>query len=137
MRSAGRYCIVDGVTYRTGSSTPAWAFLWLDDEDPPRSGVLRTGENDRGRWAKVRWDVVDRLFDLATRATLDGGEVAVMHKGGDHAFVITFDKQLAEARGFAGDQHDLWRGEVPTSELTDVVESVTDVPRAHLGGDGS
>jgi hypothetical protein len=124
----GTFCVVDGVTYRSGSSSPSWAFLLLDERDPPRHGVIETGQNSRGRWAKVGWDFVERRFEVTITATLDGTDVSVLHEAAGEAVVLTWDPVLAQIRGFEGSQHDLWQGTVSLTDLVDVKERLTDHP---------
>jgi hypothetical protein len=136
VRASGRYCLVDGVEYADRGGTAEYQLILV-----PRDllatfrceAELSRDETAEPPRVRVRPEAVQRRWSVLTRARWRGGEVTVLKVDGDRAAVETFDKELAEAHGWPGSQHDLWSAWVPVAELTAVVEETTELPVLRLG----
>jgi hypothetical protein len=82
-----------------------------------------------GPYGMVRheMDELDDFLSVATTATWRGGTIAVSTVSGDEVGFFTFDRELAEREGLAGDVRDGWHGAAPVAELTAVDERVTSI----------
>jgi hypothetical protein len=78
--------------------------------------------------ARVRRDALDRYERVETTGTFAGKSVVIWGDGDPVPCTFVGDPQWARAHGFAGSQHDGWRGEVRRAEITDVHESATALP---------
>jgi hypothetical protein len=110
MREPGRYAVIDGVEQRVAAVA--------------KDHVLVDGAGGRVRH---EMEDLDDLLSVKVHARWRGADVAIGGIDGDAARFYTWDRDLAEREGLAGDVHDGWGGIAPVSELTDVTEKVSSI----------
>jgi len=124
---AGPYAELQGVIYPSVSLDDPWVRLLAFGPEPPAPG-----------WEHERWDrwsllvdrsEVTRLFWVRTTAVWSGWPVDVSRVEGDHA-IFTYDGTGLPTDNPAIARLGLfeWQGRVPPSELSEVVETVVEVP---------
>lgn len=110
IREPGHYAVIDGAEVRVDAAA--------------HDHVLVTHE---GRRVRHEMDDLDDLLSVNVRARWKGADIAVGGVEGDVARFYTWDRELAEREGLAGDARDGWGGLAPVSELTDVTERVSSI----------
>jgi hypothetical protein len=110
IREPGRYAVMDGTEVRVDAAAQDYVL------------ITRGGRRERHEI-----DDLDDLLSVNVRARWKGAEVAIGGVEGDVASFYTWDRDLAEREGLAGDVRDGWGGIAPVSELTDVTERVSSI----------
>lgn len=138
VRASGLYATYRGVEYEVSGQGESYVLLRMangeDEGTVEMPDALDRGEADHWRWVKVPKAALDRLVDLGTTATWRGGTVSIMEVGDDMAVVYVDSPSFAKANGLVGDQYmGFWAGRAPIHELSDVHETVRELPIVREG----
>ncbi len=123
---AGAYATFDGVTYRSDFAygTPIRLLAPLSDPQPP--GFER---DQYRRWARrVERSELSRTFFVETTAVWKGKEVDVLSVLGASAYIEYYSEDTDGWPELTHHQHGMWSGDVPVDSLSDVSETVIEVP---------
>ena len=110
IREPGRYAVIDGVEVRVSAAAQEYVLV----------------EGDHGR-VRHEMDDLDDLLSVSVHARWKDADIAIGGVQGEAARFYTWDRDLAEREGLAGDVRDGWGGLAPVSELTDVTERVSSI----------
>jgi hypothetical protein len=123
---AGPYATFNGVTYRSdfADGTPIRLLAPLSDPQPP--GFER---DKHRRWSRrVERSELTRTFVVRTTAVWKGKQVDVRSVLGDRADIEYSSEDTDGWPELTHHQHGLWTGDVPVDSLSDVSETVIEVP---------
>lgn len=110
IRPSGLYAVIDGEEIHVASHARDYVTV-----AGPRGTV------------RHEMDGLDDFRSVKTFATWRGGSISISAVSGEECGFFTNDQRLAEREGLAGDFYSGWHGAAPSSELTDVNESVTSI----------
>ena len=123
---AGNYAVWREREYgRVSVYKPFVRLLWRGEE-PDEGGFER---DHRGVWSRlVDRSEVSRLQSVETWAVWQGRRVEVRSLRGDMAWIEQWQWPAPDHPAAQVLENGLWGGLVPVGELTEVVETVTEVP---------
>lgn len=123
---AGAYAAFDGVTYRAKNVRGPSILLLAPLSDPQPPGFER---DKHRRWSRrVERSELGRTFVVRTTAVWNGKEVDVRSVLGDRASIEYYSEDTDGWPELTHHQHGMWSGDVPVDSLSDVSETVIEVP---------
>ncbi|GHG47771.1 hypothetical protein GCM10011331_08880 [Flavimobilis marinus] len=125
---AGNYAVWRGREYGCVSVYKPFVRLLWRGEEPDEGGFER---DHRGVWSRlVDRSEVSRLQSVETWAVWQGRRVQVVKVAGGRASVQQWQWPVPDHPAARAIENGLWGAKVPVEELTEVVETVTEVPIA-------
>ena len=125
---AGKYAFYQGELYSASFAEDTWVVLLYAPDgtspegfSPDLSGRLRK---------KVQRQEVTRLQSVETWAVWQGRRVEVVELVGGQAWIQQWQWPVPDHPAAHAIENGLWGAKVPVEELTEVVETVTEVPIA-------
>ena len=125
---AGDYAFYQGELYSARFAEDTWVVLLYAPDGTSPEGFL---PDLSGRLCKeVQRQEVTRLQSVETWAVWQGRRVEVVELVGGRASVQQWQWPVPDHPAAHAIENGLWGAKVPVEELTEVVETVTDVPIA-------
>ena len=125
---AGKYAFYQGELYSASFAGDTWVVLLYAPDGTSPEGFLP--ELSGRLRKKVQRQEVTRLQSVETWAVWQGRRVQVVKVAGGRASVQQWQWPVPDHPAARAIENGLWGAKVPVEELTEVVETVTEVPIA-------